>query len=152
MTITHAIMLLGIVVAAVVALSVGHLQRKQMRQIELYKRDPSVGLVPPPTFVTRFVKSKWDSILGYGGPGFGLAIELFNHAPLTRGSVFLISLSVAFLLANFIMSIVFRLAERTTTLIEDLRQAQFRHLGLTEDTVSVLRRVAERLPEGTDGT
>ena len=151
MTITHAIMLAGIVVAAAVALIVGHLQRKQMRQIELLKQDPSAGLLPPPTAFTRFVRSKWDSLLGYGGPAVGLALEFSSSAPLTRISVLLISVSVAFLLVNVVMHVVFRLAERTAAIVAELRATQARHLEVTDRLVGVVDSLA-RVPEGADGT
>jgi hypothetical protein len=151
MTITHAIMLFGIVVAAVVALIVGHLQRKQMRQIELYKQDPSVGLVPPPSALRRFVQSKWDTVLGFGAPLIGLALEFASAAPLTRASVFLISLSVALLLANVVMLVVFRLAERTASLVSELRGAHERHLEMTSRLASAVDSLAPE-PVHADGT
>ena len=46
----------GVVVAAVVALVVNYQNRKQARQIELYRRDPSVGLIPPPHAFMAFLK------------------------------------------------------------------------------------------------
>jgi len=152
MSITHAIMLIGIIIAALVALSIGHLQRKQMRQIELYKLDPSVGLVPLPSAITRFVKSKWDKVLGFGAPASGLLIEFVSAAPLTRASVFLISFSVAFLLANVVMLVVFRLAERTASLIAALGAAQERHLEITARVTAAVESLTEQVLERADGT
>ena len=117
MTTTHIIMLVGIAVSAVVALIVASQQRRQMRQIELYKQDPSVGLVPPISALTRFVKSKWDTVLGFGIPIVSLALEFMSDAPLTRLSVLIISLNIAVLLTNVVMAVVFRSVDRIFSLI-----------------------------------
>jgi hypothetical protein len=44
---------------AVVTFSVAYMHRKQIRQVELYKRDPSSGLMPPPHPITRFLREYW---------------------------------------------------------------------------------------------
>ena len=147
MTITHVVMLIGILVAAAVALTVGHLQRKQMRQIELYRRDPTVGLIPPSNFLTRFVGSRWDSIIGFGAPSIGLIVELFDPAPVNRISVLLISISIAFLFLHFVMIIVFRLFDRTIALITELTASHKEHFQITERAVSALSRVVDKFPE-----
>jgi len=48
MTFREWIQVCGVVLAAAVALIVAYLHRRQMRQIEAFRQDPSVGLVPPP--------------------------------------------------------------------------------------------------------
>ena len=150
MTITQAIMLLGIVAAATVAFIVGYLQRKQMRQVELYRQDPTVGLVPPPSPLTKFVKSKWDSALGIGMPVLSLVIEFSGHAPITRLSVALISLNVAFLLVNFVMYIVFRLFDKTMALITEINADNARRLAMQEQTLARLDTITAQLSGRAD--
>jgi hypothetical protein len=97
----NGITMVGIVVSAAAALIIAYLHRKQMRQIELYKQDPSVGLVPPPTAFTRFVKLRWLDVLGYAVPFLNLVIELNSDGPITRFSVLVIASSVALLVVIF---------------------------------------------------
>ena len=49
----------GIIVAAAVAVIVNYQNRKQSRQIELFRKDPSVGLIPPPHPWIRFLQKNW---------------------------------------------------------------------------------------------
>jgi hypothetical protein len=51
--------LIGIVITAITALVVAYLHRKQMRQLEAYRADRSVGLIAPDTRITRWVKRRW---------------------------------------------------------------------------------------------
>jgi hypothetical protein len=122
MTITQAITISGILLSAFVALSVAYLHRKQMRQIEIFKQDPSAGLIPPPTKLTSFIKGKWDTFFAYGGPIYILGNELIKDSPITRTSVILISLSFSMLVLNISLALVFRLQskfnERTMKLLE----------------------------------
>jgi len=59
MTVANWLTLIGIIVGGIVALQIGYLHRKQMRQIELHRADPKVPLHPPAHTVTRFLKDKW---------------------------------------------------------------------------------------------
>jgi hypothetical protein len=57
MTEPHVVTLIVAVIGPATALTVGHLHRKQMRQLELFRADPAVGLVPPPNPVVKFFKT-----------------------------------------------------------------------------------------------
>jgi hypothetical protein len=87
----------GIVVGAIVTLSVAYLHRKQMRQIELHRADPIVPVTPPPHAVTVFLKQRWYlwySLL-FGGFDLGMLItDLNKTTPVTRGVVFDITLGM----------------------------------------------------------
>ena len=50
---------IGIVVAAVVTAIVNYQNRKQARQIELFRKDPSVGLMPPLHPWWAFLRRNW---------------------------------------------------------------------------------------------
>jgi hypothetical protein len=83
--------LFGIIVGAVITLAVAHMARKQARQIELHRADPSVPLTPSPHPLTAFL-TKWWFI-----PVFGivnacdLVRVLLKTTPLTRMEIFEIS-------------------------------------------------------------
>ena len=56
---SELISIVAIVVASVTALSIAHGQKKQARQIEAFRRDASVGLVPPPTALWTHLTKYW---------------------------------------------------------------------------------------------
>jgi hypothetical protein len=66
MTASNWIAIAGIVVAAFVALAIAHMQRKQIRQIELHRADPNVPLETPLHPVTRFLKRYWFFLMAVG--------------------------------------------------------------------------------------
>jgi hypothetical protein len=95
MTASNWLTLFGIAVAAVVALAVAALHRKQMRQIELHRTDPTIPLVPPPHPITRFLRSYGFNTLFYGWclgwaihDAFRVAGDLRETTPVTRDVVF----------------------------------------------------------------
>jgi len=112
MTVTHIIAILSIGISAIVAFIIAHLQRKQMRQIELYKRDPSVGLVPPENALTRFVKSKWDTLLAFGGPIYILVSEAIKTTPPSRFSIYVVAFAMTLLVLNIVLSLILRVQTR----------------------------------------
>lgn len=91
-----AVSLATLIVGTIVPLTIAALHRKQMRQIELHRADPSVPIIPPPHPVTQFFKRNWVVILvitGISGNLFALILELRETGPITRGQVFRIALS-----------------------------------------------------------
>jgi len=97
MTANVVITLVGIMIASATALAVAYLHRKQMRQIELYRADPSVGLIPPSTAFTKFLKSKGVllmTVIGCGVSLGGIIVWGFGTGPITRGSLVWVELNV----------------------------------------------------------
>ena len=70
MTISLWVTVFCLSVTVIVQLIVSYLQRKQMRQIELFRTDPNVGLKPPPHPVTAFVKRNWSVLVQLPGAIF----------------------------------------------------------------------------------
>lgn len=147
MTTTQFLMLLGIAVSASIALIVASQQRKQMRQIELYKSDPTVGLVPPPSAFSRFIKSKWDILLGFGIPLVNLVIQLMSREPISKTSVLIISLSIAFLLVNIVATVIFRVVDRISKLIVGLTGAVESHFEITQSHGEMLESQTKLIAE-----
>ena len=138
MTTTQLIAVFGISLSAVIALLVSHLQRKQMRQIELYKNDPSVGLTPPESTLTKFIKSKWDSIFAYGGPIYILASQMLKDEPISRFDIFIISFSMMMLSINVSLALVLRVQSRLLERIEQLQEFNDKQLSLTGKIIDVI--------------
>jgi hypothetical protein len=140
MTLTQVITVFGIVISAGVALIVAYLHRRQIRQIELFKQDPSVGLIPKPSRLTSFVMSKWDAILGFGGPILILVTEFSSNAPITRITIFNISVSLALLLGNFVLMLVFRLHRRNSERITEILSLHEKTVGVTDRLITLVER------------
>jgi hypothetical protein len=85
----------SLIVATVVPLTIAALQRKQMRQIELHRADPSVSLIPPPHPATRFIKRNGIFIVSVIIEIAVLTKEMRQTEPITRWDVFNIALAVA---------------------------------------------------------
>jgi hypothetical protein len=95
MTIGNWLTVAAIIVAAIVPLVVAHLHRKQMRQIELHRADPSIPVVPPLNPITLFLKN-WGILIFNVLFNIGVLInQLLKTGPITRGQVFLIALSLS---------------------------------------------------------
>ena len=141
MTLTQILMTLGITASGVVAFIVAYLHRKQMRQIELYKADPSVGLVPPPSKLTKFVASHWDTVLGFAGPIYILVVEFFSNGPVTRGTVFAISAALAFMFTNFVMMLVFKMQQRNTERIREVLELHEKQLANSDRILGALEKL-----------
>jgi hypothetical protein len=86
----------AIILPCAVALLVVYWHRKQMRQNELFRLDPSVGLIPPPSPPVAFFKRYRGLIVGIGGPLLTLALWLAwsRNSPVTNVSVMIISLNI----------------------------------------------------------
>jgi len=91
------------IASVIVALSVAAMQRKQMRQIELHRVNPTVPLVPPPHPVTQFFKV-------YGAPIFSIILntgflihDLRQTGPITRGQVFSIALDTGAIFSMIVL-------------------------------------------------
>ena len=139
MTLTHIITIIGFSLSAFVALGVAYLHRKQMRQIELFKQDPSVGLVPPPSALARFIKSKWDVIFAYGGPLYILGTELLKSAPVTRMTIALVSLSLVMLALNLVLALMLRLNSKFNERVAEI-------LKLLDRQATITDKIIDRLP------
>jgi hypothetical protein len=117
MSVAAWITIFGIVVAAIVALSVAYLQRKQMRQIELHRADPSIPLTPPPHAITLFFRRNfwywWCLVFGVNDIRM-LVRDLSQNTPVTRMVVFDIALDlIAFFSMSLIALLIFMLDRDT---------------------------------------
>ena len=95
MSFTQVIALAAIAIPCATALVVAHWQRKQMRQIEEYRTDPSKGLIPPPSRLQLLLRRQWMTLLMLATSMALLFLALDADAPLTKQSVFAIALSTA---------------------------------------------------------
>lgn len=84
-----------------------------MRQIELYRRDPSLGLVPPPGPAWTFVKWHYPMMIIVGVNVAALTIVLQQTGPVTRWTVLDISQHVGLILLALAGSLVVELFRRT---------------------------------------
>jgi hypothetical protein len=97
---------LAIVVSAGTALLIAYWHRKQIRQIEEYRRKPAVGLIAPPSPVWAFVKGNRAVLLGYGFPAVWLGYQLWLTSPVTRWTVLSMAASVGLLVFTFMAHLI----------------------------------------------
>jgi ABC-type arginine transport system permease subunit len=146
----------SIIVGTVTALSIAAMQRKQMRQIELHRQDPSVSLVPPPHAVTLFLK-RWGVPLVNSSINISLLIrEMIRTGPVTREQVFTIAFVTGALVIILIGEAFLWLTRSTIELISDLTRVIDEALDMIHHTfdrqwtiIEVLSkaRLPERKPE-----
>jgi hypothetical protein len=79
-----------LVVPSATALFIGYLHRRQMRQNELFRLDPKVGVLPPPTPPVMFFKAHWLKLL-YGLPVLSLVWLYLRHPQVSFLTVILIA-------------------------------------------------------------
>src|ERR1700733_13264287 len=101
--ITFAVSVATLIVGAIVTLSVSALQRRQMRQIELHREDPSVPLIPPPHPFTKFLKTHGIFVINFILNIWFLIDDLRQTGPITRFQVFGIAFYTVVLFALVLM-------------------------------------------------
>jgi hypothetical protein len=111
------------------ALLVAYWHRKQMRQIEEFRRDPSVGLRPPPSRFWAFLKLHRLILVGVGLPALCPAGELSLTGPVTRLTVLAITSNVSAMLYSVLVVDDIRRILRLLTAMIDL---QAKHLEVTK--------------------
>jgi hypothetical protein len=110
MTPTNVVAIVAVGVSCATALLVGYWHRKQLRQIELFRKDPSVGILPPPSEAAAFLGRHFTLIVGVFLPTCALLL-LLTTWPLTRTSVVL-------LIANLVSVFISLLARTEQRLLE----------------------------------
>jgi hypothetical protein len=112
----------------------GYLTRKQMRQNELFRQDPSVGLIPPPHPLRARL---WEHrlLIWNSGCSVYFLIQGFRaQEPLTRISVLNISMGVCL----FYFAISSHLQDRTLSVVSSVVDLQGKSL---RDIFSLLERI-----------
>jgi hypothetical protein len=131
---TTAIWISLVVGAMVVASNLisGYLQRRQMRQNELFRLDASVGLIPPPHPLTLFLRKHRLVLLDTGIATYFLASGLLIPGPPTRLSVFNIAAGIGTVLLA-LMNSMFADLYRTLIKIIDVIAMQSDTQAKTND-------------------
>ena len=111
-----------LIVPSATALFIAYLHRKQMRHNELFRLDPKIGVVPPPSPPVAFIKQHWTKLL-YCVPLLSLVWLYAVHPAMS----FMIVLAIAFNVSSvaFMASTNMALSMdlRTLALIERLATA-----------------------------
>ena len=134
MTTGQILAVAAILVPAFAAFLVAYWHRKQLRQIEAYRRDPSVGLTPPPSPLWRFVTSRWKLLVVAGVPALVIALQIYFKAPVTISTVLLVSLNVT----TIVVAVLLELIEGIVKVIGKVIELQEKGLGITEKVVAAI--------------
>jgi HAMP domain-containing protein len=145
MSTSQFIALAAVVIPSATALLVAYWHRKQLRQIEEFRRDACVGLQPPPSRLWAFAKSHRDLLAGVGVALF-LADQLAQTGPVTRWTVLIIALDVAAILFIAIAHLLFRMLG----VIERILRNDARMVRTTERTLGILERTVPIVTEVVD--
>jgi hypothetical protein len=123
MSATNWITVGGIVMAAIITLIVADQNRKQMRQLEAHRLDPSIGLIPPPHPVFLFLR-KYLATLCVGGYGLYLLISEFlvNNQFISRSSVFNIVIGVCLVVFACMLFLIEGILEQVKGIISAERR------------------------------
>lgn len=100
MTPSIAVGVVGIVVSAVVALVIAAMHRKQMRQVELHRADPSVPVKPPLGPIAQFFKTSAIFLFLILSSAFMLHQDLNESSPISRHDVLDIAIHVVSMAVN----------------------------------------------------
>ena len=130
MTFNQFLGVMGIVIPVAGAFIIAYLHRKQMRQVEAHRRDPAVGLIPPPHPLTLFYR-KHSALLTIGPLSIlWIVLQFFREGPVTRYSVLAIAVSVG----AIVFAVFIDLLNRGMTVLGRLIDA----IDATTRTVEVL--------------
>lgn len=142
MTTGHILAVAAIIVPTFTAFLVAYWHRKQIRQAEAYRRDPSVGLTPPPSALWRFVTSRWKLLVIAGLPALFIALNFYLNARVTLFTVLLIALNVSTIVTAVLMEII----ERVVRVLGRVIEVQGEQLRVQADQVRIAGKVVESLP------
>ena len=124
----------GIGASCLTALLVGYWHRKQIRQLELYRENKSLGVIPPPSAPVAFLARNRRAVVAYGLPLLSLLCLLkypLNHSGF---NTLFISLNVA----SIYMAIEQFRRERD---LSNVILFMERHLRLTSDMLKATNRL-----------
>jgi hypothetical protein len=147
MTIGQALASAAIIVPAFTAFLVAYWHRKQLRQIEAYRKDPSVGLTPPPSALWTFVSSRWKLLLTAGVPALLIGLQFYFKVPVTLTTVFLMALNMTSIVAAFLLELiekVVRVVGRIVELQADMLHTEHEHLSVTAKVANAV--LSEKSP------
>lgn len=166
------LVLVAALITATVALLVAYWHRKQARQIELFRLDPSVGLEPPPSAVWQFLvrhQGFLSFLLTIVLPISGLTIVLSSPEPITRFTLIAIVLNsislstgVSNVSANALQKQIGRMAvnhDGTVRLIRDLNDGSWKAIDgivnliklMTEGNVESTRNIINLIKQVNEG-
>lgn len=134
MTTTNWIAVSGIVVAALVALYSGYAQRRQMRQIEANRLDPSVGLKPPTHPLVVFIGDHWGVFVALYA-AIALGFDLRRQGPITRFTIAAIALNAMNVAFGVLLELLWLHSRATFALFRQTLRHQEALLDLIHEAI-----------------
>ena len=132
MSVNQWIEVAGIVVASLTTILVAYLHRKQLRQVEEFRRHPDVGLKPPPGRAWTLAK-RYALLAGVLGLLVLVVGMMFaSRQPVTLWSVLEMSATVAQFFSGLLLYLVLRV-------VEAMRQGAEISQRASEEIIAALR-------------
>jgi len=123
----------------------GYLQQKQMRQIELHRRDSSISLKPPPHPVWVFLRKYWVIFLNIGFGVFFLFRGMAGRDPPTRSNVLDIAAGVFNLVLAWVSLVSIKIFDFTSNWLEKLMKEDLRLHEMDGSIISSLSRLLDKV-------
>lgn len=146
------ITIISVLGAGTIALIVAYMDRRQARQIEMHRLDPTVPLTPPPNVVRVFLSknsSRLYSALACVWTVGTLIRDISKAGPVTRFDVLYISMEVGSLFYVFVMTLIAestRSAYRVSRMQLDVFDHLFERIGAMEKFLAVKKTVTQQAP------
>jgi len=134
----------GIVVAALVALYVSYAQRRQMRQIELRRTDPTIPLRPPPSPPIQWVLRQLPFILMLIASGDLVSLFL-NNRPVSKSLVLGIVLDIIQIIFWLLYLAIKRIFDSFLRYDDGITRALLSSATFTKDVAQVVAEHEKRL-------
>jgi len=151
MSVSVLVAVLSLIVSSGTLFLISYLERKQTRQVEAYKRDPSVGLCPPPTWLWVVTARHGPRLvrycITYGASLFLVISGLSKSGPATRWSVFLIAYGIGTLVLNLSLEITFRVNRSSLEMLQAVQNL----VGATIETQGAQAKSFEGLARVVSG-
>jgi hypothetical protein len=151
MSTNQLIAILAIVVSSATALFVAHGQQKQARQLEAFRRDASVGLMPPPTALWVHLRKHWQLwliLMCIGVQVACLVSVLRGSQPITRDTLVELSVIGGSIFWNLLMAVITFVQRQIAHIFENQSEIisiidkQAEIMKLTEDVAKVTGQLA----------
>jgi hypothetical protein len=140
MSVVQALAVATIIVPASTAFLVAYWHRKQLRQIEAYRLDPSVGLTPPPSALWKFVTSRRRLLALAGIPVVIIALAFYFRMPVTLTTVLLVAFNVASIAVALLLDVIegiVRVLGRVVEALATQTETQAKHVVLTAKVADI---------------
>jgi hypothetical protein len=134
------ISIIAVIIPSATTLLVAHWHRKQARQLEAFRLDPSVGLNPPPSPVRVHFRKHWQLWLYLLGTGIQVAclVRLLRGSePITRVTIVAFSVIIGAIFTNLVLGII-QFVQRQISGVVETQRTTISIIAKQADTITLI--------------